>query len=608
MVGAEVNNTMYRMLTLSESRALCSHVARVCCIVLLGLACTTHAAFAINMSQRNSLEQGTILYQFYQKEYFEALVEDAYLTSQKNPLVISEEGVLLKGGMLLSYGLPDEADKIFTQLLKNTREEKTKNSAWYYLAKLYYSKFDHARAKKALNNVDGKVPRDINIDYHYLVTLLDNDGDYLDEALRFSESIKKDLPEYPYFLFNFAVSQLRLGNEAAAIRDLEKVISYAYLGEEYEVLADRCKHALALISTEGGDLLQAWNYLTTVRTTGLYSNRALLSYAWSAIRLKNFNAAVPALKILDERSIALPEVQESKVLLAHLYEQEGSDRKALKQNILAEKSFAIGLDMVSEARKIIAMQDVPREFITNLDVIVRNSDWYGERPEVDYKKLTPFLIDLLASNSFQESLKELADLYAIEKNLNYWLLQTEEHRIIVAESNKKVFTDDTATYIARSESLKYDLEAKKTEFKLLTSTLKDQDKARFSSLLETTDKALAMVNRQIKTLNKTDRPYVIPAHYDKDITEKQQQIRDKLVISHNYVMQLEKVIRKLVGIELDKHESRIRYYWAQSRLAKARLYDAALTTLDKAQERVQSVREPSENEQDDASDKKSDKK
>ena len=599
---------MYRMLTLSEGQALLSRIARTCFVVALGVAFTVHSASAKNMSQRNSLEQGTILYQFYQKEYFDALVEDAYLASQKNPLVIGEEGTLLKGGMLLSYGLPDEADRIFTQLLKNTRDEKTKNSAWYYLAKLYYSKFDHARAREALKNVDGKVPRDINIDYHYLATLLDNDGEYLDATLRFSESIKKDLPEYPYFLFNFAVSQLRAGNQEAAIRDFKKTITYAYLGEEYKVLADRCKHALALIATENGDLLEAWNYLTTVRTTGLYSNRALLSYAWSAIRLKNYNAAVPALKILDERSIALPEVQESKVLLAHLYEQEGSDRKALKQNILAEKSFAVGLEMVAEARKIIAMQDVPREFITNLDVIVRNSDWYGERPEVDYKKLTPFLIDLLASNSFQESLKELADLYAIEQNLNYWLSQTEEHRIIVAESNKKVFTDDTATYISRSESLKYDLEAKKSEFKLLTSTLEEEDKVRFSSLLETTDKALAMVDRQIKTLNKTDRPYVIPAHYDQDITEKQQQIRDKLSVSHSYVIQLEKVIRKLVGIELDKHESRIRYYWAQSRLAKARLYDAALTTLDKAQERVQSVREPSPGEEDDTSDKKTDKK
>lgn len=598
---------MYRIFTLSEAWALFARVAQACFVVVMAVAFTTHSVFAINMSQRNSLEQGTILYQFYQKEYFEALVEDAYLASQKNPLVISEEGTLLKGGMLLSYGLPDEADKIFTQLLKNTNDEKTKNSAWYYLAKLYYSKFDHAQAKEALKNVDGKVPRDINIDYHYLATLLGDDGEYLDATLRFSESIKKDLPEYPYFLFNFAVSQLRAGNQEAAIRDFKKTITYAYLGEEYEVLADRCKHALALIATENGNLLEAWNYLTTVRTTGLYSNRALLSYAWSAISLKNYNAAVPALKILDERSIALPEVQESKVLLAHLYEQEGSDRKALKQNILAEKSFAVGLEMVAEARKIIAMQDVPREFITNLDVIVRDSDWYGERPEVDYKKLTPFLIDLLASNSFQESLKELADLYAIEQNLNYWLSQTEEHRIIVDESNKKVFTDDTATFIARSESLKYDLESKKAEFKLLTSTLEEQDKARFSSLLETTDKALTMVDRQIKTLNKTDRPYVIPAHYTQDITEKQQQIRDKLEISHSYVIQLEKIIRKLVGIELGKHESRIRYYWAQSRLAKARLYDAALTTLDKAQERVQSVREPSKNEAD-ASDKKSDKK
>lgn len=566
---------------------------------LCGLSLTVSLAFAVNKDQRNELEQGTILYEFYQKNYFEALVENAYQTSNRNPLVINEDGVLLKGGMLLSYGLPDQADVIFTGLLKNTRAEETKNAAWYYLAKLYYSKFDHARAKDALRNVRGKVSRDIHIDYHYLATLLDNDGEHLAETLRSSESIKKDLPEYPYFLFNFAVSQLRAGNQEAAVRDLKKVIDYAYLGEEYEVLADRCKHALALIATENGDMLQAWNHLSTVRTTGLYSNRALLSYAWSAIRLKNYSAAVPALKILDERSIALPEVQESKVLLAHLYEQEGSQRKALKQNILAEKSFALGLEMLTEARKIIAMQDVPREFITNLDVIVRNSDWYGERPEVDYKKLTPFLIDLLASNSFQESLKELADLYAIERNLNYWLLQTEEHRIIVSESNKKEFTDDTAKFIERSQALKSDLDAKKSEFKLLTSTLDGQDKARFTALLESTEKALTATDRQIKTLSKTDKPYVIPAHYSDDIDEKQKQILQRLAQSRTYVKQLEMVIRKLVNIELDKHESRIRYYWAQSRLAKARLYDATLTTLDKAQERVQSVREPS-----DKSDKK----
>ena len=43
---------------------------------------------------------------------------------------------------------------------------------------------------------------------------------------------------------------------------------------------------------------------------------------------------------------------------------------------------------------------------------------------------------------------------------------------------------------------------------------------------------------------------------------------------------LEKVMRSVITAELDKHEERIRYYWAQARLGKARLYDKALNNIE----------------------------
>lgn len=563
--------------------------------IVLVTSFVASSVYAAKNKPRDVLEQGTILYQFFQKDYFEALVEDAYQASKNNPLVVNEEGTLLKGGMMLSYGVPNEADKIFSQLLDHSESEITKNSAWYYLAKLFYTKFDHDRARKALGHIEGKISSDIHIDYHYLATLIKNDGAHLEETRRHGESIKRDLPQYPYFLFNFAISQLRAGHESEAIKQLSLVVDYSFLGEEYEVLADRAKHALALIASQKGDFLKAWTYLNDVRTTGLYSNRALLSYAWSAINLKNYTAAVPALDILDKRSIAIPEVQESKVLLAHLYEQDGLKRKALKQHILAEKAFAEGLSMLAQARQIILHQDVPREFISNLETVVRDTDWYGARPDVDYTKLTPFLIDLLSSNSFQETLRELADLYAISDNLNYWLLQFKEHRIILKETKKKQFTSDTRQYIERGYELADQLDIKKSEFKLLTLTLDEKDRSRFKSIIDNTEKELELTKRNIKSLQSIKKPYIAPTHLQKDINLKEIEVNRRLKQAHDYIAKLEKVIRALVSLELDKHESRMSYYGAQSRLAKARLYDATLTTLEQAQQRVKSTRdEPSD--------------
>lgn len=527
------------------------------------------------------LEYGVVLFDYFQKDYFSALVDQEYAQAINNPFALNQTGQVLKGGMMLSYGMSDEAKKIFDKLLDSNSTVEIRNRAWFYMASMFYKKGDLVSARQSLNKVVGVMPADLHTEYHYLAALLKEKGEHLGDAENAAKSAQKDTPYYPYLLFNLGVLEVKANQLDLGIKNLEEVTTFAGTNEELSVLADRARHGLTELAIKRGQMPQAWAYLKQIRTTGLYSNRALLAYAWAAIKLKQFNEAIPALEMLNGRSIAIPEVQEAKVLLAHVYEQEGSLRKALKSNLMAEKEYKKGVAMIGEARKAIDRQEVPIEFIQNLEALMDDSDWYGSQPSVDYLKLTPFLIDLMASNSFHETLRELADLYAIRENLNDWLNQADQHLLILDNAAKKKFDSSIKDAIAKSVSLSDQLDEQNEELKLSTLSLNEKDQARFGPLIETTAAELKQLNNHVEKLKKYDKPYQQPAYYRQMVAEKHLAIKKQLVETEKYIVSFERIMRNLVKAELDKHEERMLYYSAQSRLAKARLYDMTLLSLEK---------------------------
>jgi hypothetical protein len=528
----------------------------------------------------SELEYGVVLYDYFQGDYFLALVEHEYSTALSNPLALAPTGQVLKGGMMLSYGMPEPSQKLFNVLLDDNSTQEVRNRAWYYLAKIYYNKSEFENARQSIHKVSGKIPENIFFDYYYLATLVG----YQEPIKQLDSTVESDLasflPGYPYLLFNIGIGHLQNGKVSDAVDYLTKVSTFSAEDEELTVLSDRAKNGLAQLSLQTGKYDDAWTYLNQIRTTGLYSNRALLAYAWSAIQRKAFTDAIPALKLLNERSITIPEVQETKVLLSHLYEEKGQLKRALQSNIDAEKAFSNGLNQVKTARNIIDGLDVPREFIKNLEAIMDKSDWYAKTASVDYEKLTPFLIDLMSSNAFNEVLKELADLYTIRDNLNYWIERTNEHRVILDNAGKKDFNQELAVFIDKSESIKNQLIEKKAELKLYTLTLAEKDQDRMTALLDTTNEELAFLDNKILNLQKIDSAYKQPQHYKPMVADHHQRLHHQLQKTNSHILALEPVMRKLVNAELDKHEKRMRYYWAQSKLAKARLYDLQLLSLE----------------------------
>ena len=77
---------------------------------------------------------GDTLFYFYQDRYFTAIT--GLMTSQHfNRVALhADEAEVLRGGMLLSYGMHKEAGAIFTQLIEKGAPPPVRDRAWFYLA------------------------------------------------------------------------------------------------------------------------------------------------------------------------------------------------------------------------------------------------------------------------------------------------------------------------------------------------------------------------------------------------------------------------------------------------------------------------------------------
>lgn len=552
------------------------------CVVVCALL---FSASHVNAAKVKDLKYGGILFDYYQQDYFQALVGYEYAKATNELEHNAEEARLLQGGMTLSYGLPDEAQRIFKELLDEKVPQESRNKAWFYLAKLYYQKGEVFNAAKNLSRIQGSVPKDVAEEFNYLATLINIKNQHFDAAVSALKFVGKNSVYEPYLVFNLAISQLNSGQEEACRENLLKVIEFGKQRpeEEFLVLADRAKQALAHLSVQNNNLIEAWGFLQNVRTTGLYSNRALLSYGWTAIKLKQFNQAIPALKALNKRSISIPEVQEAKVLLGHLYEQKGATRTALKQYLLAEKSFKEGVDSISHARKVIAGQRIPEEFVVNLEAMMDETDWYGSEPSIDYTKLTPFLVELMSSNPFHSVIKELRDLYAIRNNLKYWSRQALEHQLIIKHRQQGLTSKIIQGFIAKTERKQEMFENEISDLRLHTMTLEVEEQDRFASIIESTDKSFEFLDDKLTKVKAIKEPFRQSEKNVRWAKKLHNRIRKKLVNTNKLIKKLEHVMRIVVNAELDNHEERMRYYWAQARLGKARLYDRTLNNIENEQ-------------------------
>jgi hypothetical protein len=96
---------------------------------------------------------GDTLFNFYQDRFFGAIT--GLMVSQHFGRVAphDDEAEVLRGGMLLSYGLHEQATEVFARLIERNAPLSVRDRAWFFLARIRHQRELPALAQEALDRI-----------------------------------------------------------------------------------------------------------------------------------------------------------------------------------------------------------------------------------------------------------------------------------------------------------------------------------------------------------------------------------------------------------------------------------------------------------------------
>ena len=549
--------------------------------VAVAFAFCSQTAFGHEVNRAKDLKYGAVLFEYYQQKYFETLVEFDYAAERGGIHNHGDYPELVKGGVSLSYGLDLQAKDIFTRLIAANTPEEVQNRAWFYLAKMLYLRGDAARAATTLSNIHGSMPEDINDEYRYLAALINVKLGYYEEAESISRDFDKNSPYAPYLYFNLGVALGKEKRYASAVASLERAASFADGSKVLDRLADRAHMAMAYLYSEGQNkLADAYAQIRLVSASGIFSNRALLGSAWASVNNDAYQDALVPLTVLQQRSMAIPAVQEAVLLTPHVYEKLGLLGRASNGFARAYDRYSDALAQLDKARESLKGADVLELFVRNVDEMMGESDWFGTAPSVSLNSLSPFLLERISDHSFQSVMKDLRDLYAIRNNLKGWKRKQDDFAVILKARSASLQAKNRHPNIKALAERQSALQTRYMDLKQRAGALGTKDYERVQWLLADIQFDINSSAALVSQLADGAGVSLDVDRYAALVKSDMDSLDGELEKTNALIAKVENVLRVLIAAELDIHEERLKYYRVQAQLAKARILDRSLTMLD----------------------------
>lgn len=528
----------------------------------------------------NDLKYGAVLFEYYQRDYFDALVEFAYSKERGGIQGHGHYPELLRGGVSLSYGLDTSAESIFTQLVQEHPEKEVRNRAWFYLAKMQYLRGDTERAAKNLGEIDGVIAGGLDDEYRYLAALVNIKLGHFDAAEQISHGFDPDSDLAPYLFFNLGVAQGKQQLTGKSLANLNRVTDYADEGNAEDRLADRALMAMSWLYSRAEDPDRARQSMARVRVEGAYSNSALLSTIWAQVNAQQFRQALAPLDALIERSIAIPEVQEAVLVKPHVYEKMGLMGRAADGFTRAGQRYDQAIRKVRGARDSLDRQDVLELFVSDLDDVLGESDWFGEAPSVSINDLSPFMLQLMADHGFQSLLKDLRDLYALRNNLRSWQQRQREFDVILQARRQAMAGNGNSHTLSKAKHRQRYAEKQLVALKKEVGNLPEADRGKLDWVVGDLSTHLGRNDDFFDQITGRKGENNAIGGHARRINALMNRLNREIRRTNALIGNLEGVMRELIRAELVLHEERLNYYRVQARLARVRILDKSLMDLE----------------------------
>ncbi|OLF82820.1 MULTISPECIES: hypothetical protein [unclassified Marinobacter] len=432
------------------------------------LAALLHGPVAVGdeLPQRASdPAYGVALYEYYQGNAFEALTRLNVASAEGGIDGHGDHPALVEGGLMLSYGMTHEAGALFRELLDENAAVApgTRNQAWFYLGKVFYLEQDPTAARDALERVDDELLQDESDElYHEWLYLrgqlalsgtAGTSGEIVDELI---DSLPESSPWRAYLHYNQAVGMLSEGQTEEAMDALASLDSLLgelpefepLLANEMSALRERVKLSIGRLHLSRGDFAGAMASLEQIALDGVFSDQALFDYAVAASREGRAGLALQALNTLQQRPLFTPWLQQVPYARGFLFEQMDRQQQALQAYREAASHYQSLSTRLSDERE----QLTEARLIEALR-FVREGDSPGQPGSMDAEMVRPepgettvltdaygrvkvrpgdySLAGLLATESFQLSLRDLHELYRLRDSLGQWQTQLESFDIML---------------------------------------------------------------------------------------------------------------------------------------------------------------------------------
>ncbi len=368
--------------------------------------------------QVQDLAYGDVLFYFYQDDYFDSITRLLAARQLGRVAHTPEEAELLLGGLYLSLGEHVEAGRIFEALLKKNTSEFVRNRAWFYLGKVWYQRGYLDESERALRQVSDKIDQRINAErYMLLAQLMMRRGRY-DDAIAALGSWHGAADWTAYAQFNLGVALVRTGRLPEAIGYLDRVGNIQTRSEELLALKDKANLALGFALLQAQRAAEAKPILQRVRLEGPYSSKALLGVGWADAGMGEFKRALIPWLELRKASLVDSAVQESYLTVPYAYAQLSAMGQAAESYSSAINSFDDELKRIDDSIEGIRTGKLLERLLN--DDKKDTLTWYWQLTTVPNAPESRYLYTLLASNEFQEGLKNYREINFMNRNLDDW--------------------------------------------------------------------------------------------------------------------------------------------------------------------------------------------
>ncbi len=367
------------------------------------------------------LAYGEFLFDYYQEKYF---------TSISKAMIAEKRGLLkhhqaqtqvLLGSLYVGYGMLDEAESIFSSLLKSATAKSVRNKVWYHLSEVYYKRGTYDKTINILESHIKKPRSSLKNDIELLLAQSFIAKGDLKEALVHLNKIKSKRGFSQFAKFNLASAHNALDNTEKAKALFHEVLKARSRGKNNLATALKDRAALALGSShlKSEDWTKARKSFESIQLDGPSANTALLGLGWGFLRDDDPVGALAPWQELSSRNPSDPAVQEVLLNLPLVYEKAGALQDALNGYRAANEHYHNEFERLDGLQQTINETD----WINSLTPPISFSfDPLDEVSKFNLPntKLSNYLHQFYASHEFQESFRNYRELQRLKQLLNHW--------------------------------------------------------------------------------------------------------------------------------------------------------------------------------------------